>query len=138
MLNYLVRLGWSHGDQEIFSIEEMIESFDLEHINASSARFDFEKLKWINKHYLVESKVEDIAEEVGCHFAKAGLDTQNGPSLEDLLPVMAEKAETLVELVESRVIFIVMILSMMQQLLKNTLKRLQAIYISVFWKILRL
>ncbi|MGQ4005776.1 glutamate--tRNA ligase [Francisellaceae bacterium CB300] len=100
MLNYLVRLGWSHGDQEIFSIEEMIADFDLEHINASSARFDFEKLKWINKHYLVESKVEDIAEEVEYHFAKAGLDIQNGPSLEDLVPVMAEKAETLVELVE--------------------------------------
>ena len=100
MLNYLVRLGWSHGDQEIFSIEEMIADFDLEHINASSARFDFEKLKWINKHYLVESKVEDIAKEVKYHFAKAGLDIQNGPSLEDLVPVMAEKAETLVELVE--------------------------------------
>jgi glutamyl-tRNA synthetase len=100
MLNYLVRLGWSHGDQEIFSIEEMIADFDLEHINASSARFDFEKLKWINKHYLVESKIEDIAAEVEYHFAKAGLDIKDGPSLEDLVPVMAEKAETLVELAE--------------------------------------
>ncbi len=100
MLNYLVRLGWSHGDQEIFSIEEMIADFDLEHINASSARFDFEKLKWINKHYIMDSKGEDIAEEVKYHFERAGLDITNGPSLSDLVPVMAEKVDTLVELAE--------------------------------------
>ncbi|QLE79265.1 glutamate--tRNA ligase [Francisella sp. Scap27] len=100
MLNYLVRLGWSHGDKEIFSLEEMIKDFDLEHISGSPSRFDFEKLKWINKHYLVDSKVEDIAGELEYHFAKKGLDIANGPKLEDLMPIMAEKAETVVELVD--------------------------------------
>jgi glutamyl-tRNA synthetase len=100
MLNYLVRLGWSHGDKEIFSLEEMIKDFDLEHISGSPSRFDFEKLKWINKHYLVDSKVEDIADELEYHFAKKDLDIANGPKLEDLMPIMAEKAETVVELVE--------------------------------------
>ncbi|AXA32940.1 glutamate--tRNA ligase [Francisella adeliensis] len=100
MLNYLVRLGWSHGDKEIFSLEEMIKDFNLEHISGSPSRFDFEKLKWINKHYLVDSKVEDIVGELEYHFAKKGLDIANGPKLEDLMPVMAEKAETVVELVD--------------------------------------
>ncbi|AJC48279.1 glutamate--tRNA ligase [Allofrancisella guangzhouensis] len=100
MLNYLVRLGWSHGDQEIFSIDEMIDSFNLEHISASPSRFDFEKLKWLNKHYIKESRFEDIQAEVEYHFTKAGLNISNGPDLRDLLAVMAEKVDTLKELAE--------------------------------------
>ncbi|OEZ33515.1 glutamate--tRNA ligase [Francisella endosymbiont of Amblyomma maculatum] len=100
ILNYLVRLGWSHGDQEIFSIEEMIADFNLEHMSASPSRFNFEKLKWLNKHYIKESKFDDIQTEVEYHFAKAGLDISNGPVLKDLLAVMAEKVDTLVELAE--------------------------------------
>ena len=100
MLNYLLRLGWSHGDQEIFSKKEMETMFDLEHISASPARFDFEKLKWLNKHYIKESNFADIQAEVEYHFTKAGLDITNGPCLDALVAVMAEKVETLVELVE--------------------------------------
>ena len=99
ILNYLVRLGWSHGDQEIFSVDEMIASFNLEHISASPSRFDFEKLKWINKHYIKESNFEDIRTEVEYHFAKAGLDITMGAELSELVAVMAEKVDTLVELV---------------------------------------
>lgn len=100
MLNYLVRLGWSHGDQEIFSIDEMINTFNLDHISASPSRFDFEKLKWINKHYIKESEFEDIRSEVEYHFSKANLDINNGPDLQELVAVMAEKVDTLVELAE--------------------------------------
>lgn len=100
ILNYLVRLGWSSGDQEIFSIEEMIEKFNLEHISASPSRFDFEKLGWINKHYIKTSPFEDIKDEVEYHFEKAGLNTNDGPTLSELVPAMAEKVETLKELVE--------------------------------------
>ena len=100
ILNYLVRLGWSHGDQEIFSIEEMITAFNLEHISTSPSRFNFEKLKWLNKHYIKESKFDDIQTEVEYHFAKAGLDISNGPVLKELVAVMAEKVDTLVELAE--------------------------------------
>lgn len=100
LLNYLVRLGWSHGNQEIFSIDEMIASFNLEHISPSASRFDFEKLKWLNKHYIKESKFDDIKAEVEYHFSKANLDISNGPDLEDLVAAMAEKVDTLVELVD--------------------------------------
>ena len=100
ILNYLVRLGWSHGDQEIFSIEEMIAAFNLEHISTSPSRFNFEKLKWLNKHYIKDSKFDDIQTEVEYHFAKAGLDISNGPVLRELVAVMAEKVDTLVELAE--------------------------------------
>lgn len=100
MLNYLVRLGWSHGDQEIFSLDEMIASFNLEHISASPSRFDFDKLKWINKHYIKESNFEDIRTEVEYHFSKANLDVSKGTDLAELVAVMAEKVDTLVELVD--------------------------------------
>ena len=53
LLNYLVRLGWSHGDQEIFDIDEMIELFEIDDINKSPAAFNMEKLLWINQHYIV-------------------------------------------------------------------------------------
>ena len=105
MLNYLVRLGWSHGDEEIFSIDEMIKSFNLEHISASPSRFDFEKLKWLNKHYIKESKIEDIQAEVEYHFAKAELDISKGPKLEDIVSVMSEKVDTLKELAEKSAYF---------------------------------
>jgi glutamyl-tRNA synthetase len=78
----------------------MIKSFNLEHISASPSRFDFEKLKWINKHYIKESKFEDIRLEVVYHFSKQGLDISNGPDLQELVAVMAEKVDTLVELAE--------------------------------------
>ena len=100
MLNYLVRLGWSCGDKEIFSVEEMIESFTLDNISSSASRFDFDKLKWINRHYLKESKYEDIQTEVEYHFSKAGIDLSTGPDPKSLLEVMAEKVDTLTELVE--------------------------------------
>ena len=105
MLNYLVRLGWSCGDKEIFSIEEMIEDFTLENISSSASRFDFDKLKWINRHYLKESSYEDIQEEVEYHFAKANVDVADGPDPKQLLEVMAEKVDTLTELVSKSLYF---------------------------------
>jgi glutamyl-tRNA synthetase len=111
MLNYLVRLGWSSGDKEIFSIEEMIEDFNLEHISASPSRFDFEKLGWINKHYIKHSKFEDIKSEVEYHFAQANLDISNGPALADLVDAMAEKVETLKEMAEKSKYFYVDVIS---------------------------
>lgn len=105
MLNYLVRLGWSCGDKEILSVEEMIENFTLEHISSSASRFDFDKLKWINRHYLKESSYKDIQQEVEYHFAKANVDTANGPDPQLLLEVMAEKVDTLTELVSKSLYF---------------------------------
>ena len=105
MLNYLVRLGWSNGDKEIFSINEMVEQFNLESISPSSSRFDFDKLKWLNKHYIKTLPFNEIKEEVEYHFSKTGLDIDNGANLEELLNAMAEKVDTLQELAEKSTYF---------------------------------
>jgi len=75
MLNYLVRLGWSLGDQEIFSIQEMIYSFDIKNLNKSSAKFDLEKLVWVNQQHIVDTNNSDLAE-----FLKKNSSLKNFPS----------------------------------------------------------
>ncbi len=107
--NYLVRLGWSHGDQEIFSTEEMIEYFDLPQIGRSPARFDFAKIESINGHYLRTSSAEDVLlalEQALPHFADgAELASRMTPVLRQKLlaamPALKERAKTLLELLES-------------------------------------
>ncbi|MDE4980266.1 glutamate--tRNA ligase, partial [Francisella tularensis subsp. holarctica] len=86
--------------QEIFSIEEIIKAVNLEHINASQSRFDFEKLMWLNKHYIKETKFDDNQTEVEYQFAKIGLDNSNGPDIKELVDFLADKVDTLVELAE--------------------------------------
>jgi glutamyl-tRNA synthetase len=107
--NYLVRLGWSHGDTEIFSTQEMIEAFDLDAIGRSPARFDFAKLESLNGHYMRASSdaelvaaVEDILPLVGAaHGAPASLTPQLRASLTASMAGLKERAKTLVELIDS-------------------------------------
>ena len=109
MRNYLVRLGWSHGDQEMFSTEEMIAAFDLPQIGRSPARFDFAKLENINGHYLRQSADAELLgelERVLPHIAGgAELAAKLTPELRDKLlaamPGLKERAKTLVDLVDS-------------------------------------
>ena len=109
MRNYLVRLGWSHGDQEIFSTEEMIAAFDLPQIGRSPARFDFAKLESLNGHYIRQSADADLVTEIEQllpHIA-GGTDikTRMTPELRSRLlaamPGLKERAKTLVELIDS-------------------------------------
>jgi len=100
MINYLARLGWSHGDREIFSRAELIELFRIEDVNRKASRFDTEKLNWLNQHYLREGDREQVIDELRWHLERAGLDASNGPALDDLVSVQADRVETLVELVE--------------------------------------
>jgi glutamyl-tRNA synthetase len=108
MRNYLVRLGWSHGDQEIFSTQEMIEKFDLAQIGRSPARFDFAKLENLNGHYIRQSRDSDLLaalENVLPHIAGgAELARKLSPDLRSKLlaamPGLKERAKTLVELVD--------------------------------------
>ncbi len=100
LLNYLVRLGWSHGDQEIFSREEMVNYFELSGINRAPAAFNQEKLLWLNQHYLKTADPADIAGHLAWHMEKAGMDVAKGPSLPDLINAQAERCKTLVEVVE--------------------------------------
>ena len=73
MLNYLARLGWSHGDQEIFSREDLIAHFDLAHVGAADAVFDLEKFKWVNHQWIMRLPAERLARELGPFLERAGL-----------------------------------------------------------------
>lgn len=99
LLNYLVRLGWSHGDQELFSREEMIELFDLKDVNRAPSAFNTEKLNWINQQYMKSLPVEEVVKHLKWHLDQQGLDTANGVDVALLIPEMAERVKTLKELV---------------------------------------
>jgi glutamyl-tRNA synthetase len=107
--NYLVRLGWSHGDQEIFSTEEMIEAFDLAQIGRSPARFDFAKLESVNGHYMRQSADEDLVAAIETIMPEIGpprgLPARLSPELRqaflEAMPGLKERAKNLVELVDS-------------------------------------
>jgi len=100
LLNYLVRLGWSHGDQEIFSMDEMIQYFDIHDINNSPAAFNTEKLIWLNQHYIKNSDPAHVAKELAWHFQQLNIDVTHGPSLMDLVKAQAERVKTLREMAE--------------------------------------
>jgi len=108
--NYLVRLGWSHGDQEIFSTQEMIDAFDLSSIGRSPARFDFAKLENLNGHYMRQAKDEDLVDALEDLLPELGGDEHHlgrkfTPTLREKLtaamPGLKERAKTLVELLDS-------------------------------------
>ncbi|HEX5961646.1 MAG TPA: glutamate--tRNA ligase [Rhodanobacteraceae bacterium] len=100
LLNYLVRLGWSHGDQEIFSIEEMIDLFDIANVNRSAARFDFAKLGWLNQHYLKEGDPQAIGRELAWHLRRLGLELGKGPDPAEVVVALRERVQTLKAMAE--------------------------------------
>jgi len=100
LANYLVRLSWSHGDQEIFSRDEMIELFDAVDINTSASAFNTEKLQWLNQHYITNKNSNEIAEQLQEYIETAGFTMDKGPDLIDVLQVFQERCNTMVELAE--------------------------------------
>lgn len=100
LLNYLVRLGWSQGDDEIFSINQMIEQFNLGGINRSASAFDQEKLLWFNQHYIHETPLEELAEYVRPYFVKAGLHVEDNEKFMLVVDAQRTRVKTLVEMVE--------------------------------------
>ncbi len=100
LLNYLVRLGWSHGDQEIFSMDEMIELFEIENINKSPAAFNLEKLLWINQHHINEAAGSRLVAEVGKRLSARGISLCNGPRLSEVVELMRGRVQTLEEMAE--------------------------------------
>ena len=98
--NYLVRLGWSHGDQEIFSREEMIEFFSLNAISKSASAFNTDKLLWLNNHYIKTSDPQYVAKHLEWHFEHQGINRDNGPALAEIVKLVGERCNTLVELAE--------------------------------------
>jgi glutamyl-tRNA synthetase len=98
LLNYLVRLGWSHGDQEIFSREQMIELFDVGDVNRAAARFDLEKLSWLNQQYLKTDDPLELVPHFVWHLREAGIDPASGPEPADVIVALRERAQTLKEM----------------------------------------
>ena len=99
--NYLVRLGWSHGDQEIFHARELVEKFDIDAVGKSSAVFNPEKLLWLNAHYLKNRPLSRLAEDVVPYLAAKGYAVPDDrPWLEKMVETLSERAESLVELVD--------------------------------------
>ncbi|MBO8416237.1 MAG: glutamate--tRNA ligase [Proteobacteria bacterium] len=100
LVNYLVRLGWSHGDQEIFSVPEMIEYFTPEAINKSASSFNTKKLDWLNAHYMKTLPVEEVASELSWHLQRIGVDEKNGPDPKLVVKCYAERTHTLKEMAQ--------------------------------------
>ncbi|HCA77012.1 MAG TPA: glutamate--tRNA ligase [Alteromonas sp.] len=98
--NYLVRLGWAHGDQEIFSEQEMIELFSLDAIGQSASAFNTEKLVWLNQHYIKSLPAEEVASHASWHFEQQGISLENGPALTDVIAIQADRVKTLKELAQ--------------------------------------
>ncbi|MEN8178685.1 MAG: glutamate--tRNA ligase [Pseudomonadota bacterium] len=100
LLNYLVRLGWSHGDQEIFSLDEMIELFDINAVNKAASSFNTEKLLWLNQHYIKGDDPKRIAHLLSPHMGNLEIDPAMGPDLVEVAQAQQERAKTLVEMAE--------------------------------------
>lgn len=105
LLNYLVRLGWSFGDQEIFSQEEMIQAFDLKNVSRGVSSFNYEKLYWLNQHYMKSDAPAEVASALEILFKQKGIDKTQGPSLASLVAIQADRCKTLVEVCEKSLYF---------------------------------
>ena len=98
LVNYLARLGWSHGDQELFSRGELIRLFDIAQINRAAAVFDFDKLGWLNQHYLQRTPAEALREPLRRALERLGLDPASGPPLDTVIEVQRDRARTLADM----------------------------------------
>lgn len=98
VLNYLVRLGWSNGDQEVFSIEEMIELFKATDCNRGPSAFNTDKLIWLNQHYIKELPAAELVAQLQWHLDQAGIDVSAGPNVEQVVDALRERAKTLIDL----------------------------------------
>ncbi|MBC7513577.1 MAG: glutamate--tRNA ligase [Herminiimonas sp.] len=105
MLNYLARLGWSHGDDEVFSIEQMCTWFDLDHLSKSPAQFNPEKLAWLNAHYIKQADNTRLAALAAPQMLQEGARFADGPPLEAVIALMKDRAATINELASAAMLF---------------------------------
>jgi len=105
VLNYLARLGWSHGDDEIFSMHDFCKWFDLDHITPSAAQFNTEKLNWLNAHYIKHAKLDSLASDIAGRLAKNGINIANNDLLARQIALYRERTNTLEELAKSLIYF---------------------------------
>jgi glutamyl-tRNA synthetase len=105
LLNYLVRLGWSHGDEELFTLDRMVELFDIRDVNKAASAFNTEKLLWINQHYIKDADPARLARLMSTHLGDLGIDPATGPDLVAVVREQRERARTLVEMAEISAFF---------------------------------
>ncbi|MGZ8288992.1 MAG: glutamate--tRNA ligase [Telluria sp.] len=105
MLNYLARLGWSHGDDEVFSMEQFCEWFNLDHLTRSAAQFNNEKLAWLNNHYIKQADNERLAVLARPLMEEQGASFEGNPPLAAVFGLMKERANTVNELAEAAMLF---------------------------------
>jgi glutamyl-tRNA synthetase len=105
VLNYLVRLGWSHGDQEFFTIEEMQSLFDIADVNKSAAAFNFEKLAWLNQQHMMRAPAARVAPVLRWHLEREGVQAADETTLEHIVLSQRERAKTVREMAQSSVFF---------------------------------
>jgi glutamyl-tRNA synthetase len=105
VLNYLARLGWSHGDDEVFSMQQFCEWFDLDHITPSAAQFNTEKLNWLNAHYIKQTDNSRLAELVRSRLESRGVTVTEEPSLESIIGLYKERISNLNELADAAEVF---------------------------------
>ncbi|MBN2646786.1 MAG: glutamate--tRNA ligase [Thiotrichales bacterium] len=105
LLNYLVRLGWSHGDQEIFTMDEMAALFDFDTVNGSPSSFDSVKLTWINEQHIKRASADHLARHLAPFMTQEGCDLAQGPELTQVADLLRDRAKTLVEMAKSALYF---------------------------------
>ncbi|KMQ77820.1 Glutamyl-tRNA synthetase [Candidatus Burkholderia pumila] len=108
VVNYLARLGWSHGDAEIFSREQFVEWFDLEHIGESPAQYDGDKLKWLNAHYIKEADNARLADLARSFLAEAGIGAEvvdRGAPLDQVVGLLKDRASTVKDIADNAAMF---------------------------------
>jgi glutamyl-tRNA synthetase len=105
VLNYLARLGWSHGDQELFSIEEMVSLFDIADVNKSAAAFNFEKLAWLNQQHMMRAPAARVAPVLRWHLEREGVQVADEAKLEQIVLSLRERAKSVREMAQSSVFF---------------------------------
>jgi glutamyl-tRNA synthetase len=105
VINYLARLGWSHGDDEVFSVEQFCQWFDLDHITPSAAQFNTEKLNWLNNHYLKQTDNERLAAMVRPRLEARGIKVSDTPALSSVCGLYKERVATLNELADAAEVF---------------------------------
>jgi glutamyl-tRNA synthetase len=105
LVNYLARLGWSHGDDEVFSKDQLVQWFDLGHVSKSPAQFNPEKLAWINQQYIKAAPDAELAARVEPELRKRGLQPGGGPDLTRVISLLKDRANTLLQLADEAMLF---------------------------------
>jgi glutamyl-tRNA synthetase len=105
LLNYLVRLGWSHGDQEIFTLAEMEQLFDIKDVNKSASAFNPDKLQWLNQQHMMRASLHDVAVQLQWQLGRLGIDTQDLEQLEGIVAAQRERSKTLREMAQASLFF---------------------------------